>query len=744
MNKSRREFIKLSSIAAGGLILANPILKTMIGQVRADEVLDASKIKRFPTYCEVCFWKCAGWVYTDEKGEIWKIEGNHDDPHSNGRFCPRGTGGVGMYTDPDRLKTPLLRIEHNGKQSFKEVSWDDAFRFIAEKMKNISEKYGPESLALFKHGSGGSHFGKLFKAFGSKNITAPSYAQCRGPREVGFHATFGANIDSPEPVDLENTKCLVLIGSHIGENMHNSHIQEMSKAIDRGATIITVDPRLSTAASKSKYWLPIKPSTDIALLLAWMNVILSEELYDKDYVEQYVYGLDDLRAHVKDKTPEWAAEITTLDAQVIRQTAREMAFNAPATLIHPGRHVTWYGDDTQRLRAMAMLNALLGSWGRKGGFYFPETAKVPSFPHPATPSVRWTWKDYLNGKYALADASIANVFVDMSHPDNETEYKLKGWFVVGTNLISTIPNMKRTIEAIQNLDLLVVVDTMPMEITGYADIILPECTYLERYDDIRISPNRIPNIAIRVPAVKPKYLSKPSDWMVRKLAKKLKLSSHFNYESYSDVVDWQLKQIGTSLSEMQEKGVLTMERKTPLFMEEGEYYEFGTPTGMIELYSSDLEMEGFDPMPNYTPHPEPPEGFYRLNYGRAPMHTFGRTANNPNLNELMDENKLWVNPKIAEANHLQNNQEVWLKNQDGVRSDFPIKIRITERIGIDSVYMVHGFGHSDKKLKRSYGKGVSDSQLITNVMVDPIMGGTGMRGNFVSFVTNDSEREVVL
>ncbi|WP_282126704.1 molybdopterin-containing oxidoreductase family protein [Marinifilum flexuosum] len=743
MNKSRREFIKLSAIGAGGLVLANPLLNAMIGQVNAAEPMDASKIKRFPTYCEVCFWKCAGWVYTDEKGEIWKIEGNEDDPHSNGRFCPRGTGGLGMYNDPDRLKTPLMRVEENGKQTFKEVSWDKAFRFIAEKMNKIKEESGPESLALFKHGSGGAHFGKLFKAFGSKNITAPSYAQCRGPREVGFNTTFGSNINSPEPVDLENTKCLVLIGNHIGENMHNSHVQEMSKAIDRGATIITVDPRLSTAASKSKYWLPIKPATDIALLLAWMNVIVTEELYDKKYIEQYAYGLEDLLAHITDKTPEWAEKITSISADVIRQTAREMAFHAPATLIHPGRHVTWYGDDTQRLRAMAMLNALLGSWGRKGGFYFPEKAKVASYPHPGYPPVNWTWKDHLDGTYALAGSSIANVFVDMSHPDNKSDYKIKGWFVVGTNLISTIPDTKRTLEAIQNLDLLVVVDTMPMEITGYADIILPECTYLERYDDMRVSPNRFPNVAVRVPAVKPKYLSKPSDWIVRKLAKKLKLSKHFNYESYGEVIDWQLKQMGSSLAEMKEKGVLKMERKTPMFIEADDYHEFGTSTGMIELYSLDLEMEGFDPIPNYTPHPEPPTGYYRLNYGRAPMHTFGRTANNPNLNELMSENSLWVNPFVAADNNLENGQEVWLKNQDGVVSDFPIKVRVTERIGKDNVYMVHGFGRANKKLKRSFGKGISDSQLITNVMVDPVMGGTGMRGNFVSFVTDKPESEVV-
>ncbi len=113
----------------------------------------------------------------------------------------------------------------------------------------------------------------------------------RGPREVGFTATFGSGIGSPEPTDIRDTKCLVLIGSHLGENMHNGQVQEMSDAIDKGATIITVDPRFSTAASKSKYWLPIKPSTDLALLLAWIHVLIYEDLFDKEYIEKYAFGL---------------------------------------------------------------------------------------------------------------------------------------------------------------------------------------------------------------------------------------------------------------------------------------------------------------------------------------------------------------------------------------------------------------------------------------------------------------------
>jgi thiosulfate reductase/polysulfide reductase chain A len=146
-------------------------------------------------------------------------------------------------------------------------------------------------------------------------------------------------------------------------------------------------------------------------------------------------------------------------------------------------------------------------------------------------------------------------------------------------------------------------------------------------------------------------------------------------------------------------------------------------------------------MPKYIAHEEPPEGFYRLIYGRAPMHTFSRTANNPNLTDLMDENTLWINPKVAKAWSISNDQYIWLQNQDGLISDFPIRVRITERIRWDSIYMVHGFGHAQRQMKRCFGRGVSDTQLITRVLTDPIMGGTGMRGNFVTFITEKAEQE---
>jgi thiosulfate reductase/polysulfide reductase chain A len=231
--------------------------------------------------------------------------------------------------------------------------------------------------------------------------------------------------------------------------------------------------------------------------------------------------------------------------------------------------------------------------------------------------------------------------------------------------------------------------------------------------------------------------------IARGLAVKLGLESYFPFEKQEELLDWQLKQVSSSLEEMQRIGVKTKERDADdLYYAENENVSFPTDSGKIELYSKAFEDVGFDPLPKYVAHEEPPEGFYRLIYGRAPMHTFGRTSNNPNLTDLMHENSVWINPKVSKEWGLAQGQYIWLKNQDGVISDFPIKVRVTERIRWDSVYMVHGFGHKQKQMKRCFGKGASDTQLITKVLVDPLMGGTGMRSNFVTFVTEKSEKEV--
>lgn len=723
MGVSRRQFLKITGAGLGLAALGRTLPLFQAAPARAEA---ERGLREVPTYCDICFWKC-GAIATVRDGALWKIEGNPEDPLSRGRLCPRGTGGVGAHFDPDRLRRPLLRASVRGEERWNEVSWDEALGHIAEKMQKIKAEHGPEAMALFSHGIGGTFLKHTLKAFGSPNIAAPSFAQCRGPRDVGFALTFGEDVGSPERTDIKNARCLVLIGSHLGENMHNTQVQEFAEAIGNGASIIVVDPRFSIAASKAKHYLPIKPGTDLALLLAWMHVIVREGLFDREYVSAHGHGFDAFAAELAPCTPEWAYPETGLEPELIRRTAREMALHRPATLVHPGRHATWYGDDAQRSRAIALLNALLGSWGRKGGFYQPASMDMPGYPYPPYPKPAKGKVDNPGKRYPFAHEAITTGIREATITGKP--YPVKGWMVYATNLMHALPGEAETIKAIQALDLLVVVDVIGSETAGWADVVLPEATYLERYEEINVEVFREPFVALRQPVVAAPDDQKPNWWIARELAAKLGLSAYYPWKDIEEYLDHRLKGAGMSLAELKQKGVVRGPAQ-PIFYEEGVKPNFPTPSGKIEFWSNQLKDAGFDPVPKYRRPPEGPPGSFRLLFGRSPVHSFSRSQTNPVLAQMMDENEVWVNAAAAARLGLKSGDRVRLRNQDGVVSN-PVKVRATEAIRGDCVYMVHGFGHTSKMMRRALGRGASDAQLITRYETDPLMGGTGMNVNFV-------------
>ena len=222
-------------------------------------------------------------------------------------------------------------------------------------------------------------------------------------------------------------------------------------------------------------------------------------------------------------------------------------------------------------------------------------------------------------------------------------------------------------------------------------------------------------------------------WIAKGIAERLGLGGYFPWQDYREVLDWQLQQVGSSLAEMQTLGVKTFPRKTPVYFEDGVPARFNTPSGKIELYSNTLADVGQDPMPRYTRPERPPEGFYHLNYGRAPAHTFGRTINNPQLFELMPENAVWVHPAAAAREGIVNGDHVRLRNPNGKQSN-RVRVRVTQRIRPDSVFMVHGFGHTDARQRLAHDTGADDADLMHNVRIDPVAGSTGMRASFVALV----------
>ncbi len=727
---SRRSFL---GTAAGAGIAATALPARARPRPRPPGWRATERVEEVATTCEMCFWRC-GVIASVVDGKVVRVEGNPEHPQNLGRLCARGNAGTGLLDDPDRLKTPLLRTGQRGDGQFKPVTWDEALDFLAGKLLKIRKEHGAESVAFFPHGNGARFFGTLMRAYGTPNSAEPSFAQCRGPREVGYSLTFGQGLGSPEPVDLEESKLIVLIGSHLGENVFTSQINAFATALSRGAKLITVDPRFSTAASKSDWWLPIRPGTDIALLLAWINVLIAEGLYDSDYIATYATGFSELAAHASAFTPEWAAPITDIAAETIRETARAMGQAKPAVAVHPGRHVTWYGDDTQRARAMAILTALLGSWGRKGGIFLPTPVERGSFELPEFPEPQRERADGAGSRFPLAieELGVTNGLIDATLSGDP--YPIKGWIVYGQNMLESIPQPARTVEAMKKLDLMVVVDVLPVDQIRYADLVLPEATYLERYDPPTIVESaKQPFIALRSPACEPMYESKPGWWIAKELAKRLDLAAYFPWQSPEEHLRTIIAPMQIDANRLLTCGAVSLPGKPYLDDRAPEERTFETASGKIELFSQELADNGADPLPRYTEHAEPPDGFVRLIYGRAPMHSFARTQNNATLHGLMPENEVWLHPAAARARGVTSGERVVLENSDGVRSD-PVRVLVTEGIRSDCAYLVHGFGQKTKALRRAGGCGASDNGLMTRVSVDPLTGGTGMRVNFVRAV----------
>jgi thiosulfate reductase/polysulfide reductase chain A len=764
MALTRRRFIQIGAASAGAVAATGLTTRWwgLDGDPSLDPGTDGDRV--VPTYCELCFWGCGQLAHVKE-GRVTKLTGNPAHPLSNGQLCPRGAGATGLLYDPDRLRKPLLRRAKRGEDVFEEVSWDAALDVTGERLLAVARRHGPEAVALFTHGSGGAWWKHFMKAWGSPNVGAPSYAQCRGPREAAFTVTFGTPLGSPEPIDIANARNITLIGSHLGENMHNTQVQELARAVGNGATLVVVDPRFSVAASKARYWLPVKPGTDIALLLAWMNVLVTEKLYDAEYVAAHTVGFQQLSDHLADKTPEWAHPITGIAPDLIRASARLIGGARPASLVHPGRHTVWYGDDTQRGRAMAILAALLGSWGRRGGYL--ATEKVPLSPYPLpeglphlavaredaspvhgsggkpVPAPRPKADLPRNGGYPLATEVIASGLCDATRPGHAL-YDLKAWIVYGCNLVQAMPNRSQLVETMQHLDFMVAIDVLPSEVCGWADVVLPESTYLERHDDLNAPAWKRPFVALRQPAVAPMFDSRPGWWIAKELASKVGLSAWFPWRDAEEYLKTRIQAKGLDWARLSADGVLLGE-PIATCEEEGLPVSIPTEDGKAQLHAKELADLGFDPLPTFTPQEEAPQGMFRLLSGRAPTHTFGRTVNNRLLCEPFPENEVWVNADAAAAlqgfedRPLRDGEKVVLVNQDGVRST-PVRAKVTQRIRGDCVYMVHGWGQTARKLRRAYGRGASDAQLTSRYKVDPLMGGTAMNVNFVRIERAPTER----
>jgi thiosulfate reductase/polysulfide reductase chain A len=225
---------------------------------------------------------------------------------------------------------------------------------------------------------------------------------------------------------------------------------------------------------------------------------------------------------------------------------------------------------------------------------------------------------------------------------------------------------------------------------------------------------------------------KPGWWIAKELAGKLGIPECMPFKDMAEYLAARVTKSGLSWDELQREGVI-MGPKEPITVEEGIALAFDTPSGKVEFWSDQLAKKGFDPVPKYKAPPAAPDGYFKLVTGRAPVHTFSRTQTNALLANLMPENEVWVNAATAAKLGVKGGQYVRLRNEDGVTSN-RVRVKATQRIRPDTLYMVYGFGHTNPRLKSAYNKGASAAQLNTRYTTDPLMGGTSLHGNFVAIV----------
>jgi len=721
-NLTRREFFKVASASAGALAVSQFVPPRVAKAAMRSGILDADGDGYIPTMCEMCVWRC-GVLAKVKDGRVVKLEGNPDHPHSKGRLCARGQSGLMTTYDPDRVLKPLIRVGPRGGGQFREASWDEALDLAAESMLQLKNQYGPEAMIFSStHNLSQVQFENLLNAYGSPNY-GTQRSLCFNAMVTAFSLTYGVE----EPArDYDNVEFILLIGRNLLEAISTSETAALVEAVARGAKLVVLDPRFTKTAGKADEWIPIRPGTDSAFLLAMIQVIVSEELADCDFVKQYVVGCDGIIDAMSEFTPEWAEAKTGVPADTIRRIAREYAAAKHNALAHPGWRTSNFINSFQTERAIATLNALSGNVLTPGGCLIaenPEAAgvplgKPPQPPYPRTTSLRL---DGVPWRYPLVPLKLG-IFQELRDAILSGEpYQAKGWFISRQNPVLSIPDRAKTIEAMSKMECIIDVDVIMNDTAWFADIVLPEASYLERYDPLMALEGKV---FIRQPVIEPQGDARSALWIYKQLGERLGLGDFFQYEDEEDYLRQQLAPFWVDLEILKTRGYVEPDAQR----EEEPEITFNTPSGKIEVYCETLGNAGFSPWPTWEEPTAPgPNEFYLLT-GKVGQHTQTATQNNLFLHQVEDKPRMWIHPKPAEARGIKNNDWVLVSSPIG---QIEIQAFVTEGIRPDCVYMTVGYGHISKGLTTAYGHGSSDSDLHVTY-TDPISGGQALSQTYVT------------
>ena len=711
---SRRKF--LAGAAVGGASLVASPYMSFDAWAAADVTSDDVKVT--PTLCDACGNWCAINVYT-KGGRIWKAVGNPVAGLNKGRMCVKGHAMLHEVYNKDRIKSPLKRV---GSNRFEPISWEQAYKEVGSKLKDIIAKNGAQSVFLVQYPEGNDALTKRFvNSLGSQNVFSHA-STCFLPRNIGWWLSTG--YAKPEQ-DLENAKHVVFIGRNPAAGLQLRMLVDMAKAKDNGARYVVVDPRFSEMAAMGHQWIQIRPGTDLALLLSVAHVMIKENLYQKDFIEKYSVGFEEWASKIDPYTPKWASEITTIPEKTIVQLAHDMALAAPSSLIHRGYHGamgTQYKNSLQLVRAVGCINGLLGNYNQKGGMFNAPKVKLGKLGPDKFPEVPENEAPMLDGsgdpeRYPLTPVGLG---ISQAIPELAIAGKLKAGFVYHNNPLRTCPNPARMIEGYRKLDLLVSFDYVMSETTSLAHYILPESYYLERDDVVHTNHcYTSKQVAIRQAVMKPLYDTKPMVDILIGLAPHCGVGEYFNFtlEEYNRA---SLAPLNVSLEKLKKEGVVDLGGE----WKPGEP-KFVTPSGKLEIASSTLQDLNLPAVPLWeeplvNPNPSDPYEF-RLIHGKQAHLTHARSINQKFLKEvttLNDAARAWIHPQRAKALGIKDGDCMTITSSVGKGR---ARARVTEGIHRDCVFLPSGYGVFAKNLQRAYGFGTSYNDYLPTYF-DPVLG----------------------
>lgn len=679
--------------------------------------------------CSICNPRshCGIDVYLKD-GKIIKVEGTKEHPANEGTLCAKGAATRQYVYHEDRIKTPLMRTGPKGSGNFVPVSWDQALDFMAERLNQLKEKHGPESIVFYagypKWMRPFLH--RLAHAFGSPNYCSES-SLCQTAVEMSWKLLYGA---SGQP-DIRNAR-LMLVWTTNPFYSNSTVSRRILNAISKGLKIICIDPKYSPMAAQANLHLQLKPGTDGALALSIAHVLINEGLYDQDFVENHSHGFAEYKEYAKNFPPEIGEKITGVPKEKIREAALMLGSIKPACLLPGPSPVVHNTNGVQNCRALLALLGLTGNFDAKGGnlvqpksylyvsagfrakerdFYMPRPWE--SMPPRIGQEKFPVWCDLVDE----AQAVHLPLQIASGRP-----YPLKAMVGFGMNH-RMWPDSDFMAQGLSQLDFVVNVDLFMTDTARMADLVLPACTSLERsefkcYGD---------KYAIYTqPAIEPLFESRSDVDIIYDLAHRLKLDDPLFQAGVEASLDWILEPSGLNIAELK-KHPAGMPVPNPLDVLEKKYKSegFPTPSGKMEFVSTLLEKyqnsHHYTGLPTYAPPkyskettPELAERYpFILNTGsRLPIFIHSETFRLPWIKGLRSKPLLEMNPSDAASLGIRQDDPVKLSTPKGTIN---VYAHLTEVIQPGMVQLYHDCRAADV------------NTLFEADYVDPISGFPGFK-----------------